>query len=367
MAVLLGAAVACSVYRVDDLVSPITGGTAGDAGAGDSAGSASQAGSGAGGNNGGSGGSTPEGGSSAAGTSGSGPAPSGGSTTGGTSAEGGSAGDEGVDPGPDDCPDDPTKREPGACGCGIPEESTTELASCQSLVMALSHRYDFEGTGDQVLDRVGNAHGKVIGGVMLTKLEGRGVVDLTGGTSGPYVDLPNELLSSLTSVTVEAWLTWRGGNAWQRIFDFGDSTAPSPEDSPALGKTYLFATPRSASGVALASYSHDGNANGQQLEAASSAPLPQKLSQVVVVANGDAHKLVLYIDGDKVSEQGWTGSLSRINDVNVWLGRSQYAQDPELNAVLHEFRVYDEALSDAQVATAFRGGPDPSFLLPAPN
>lgn len=232
--------------------------------------------------------------------------------------------------------------------------------------MALSHRYDFEGTGDQVLDRVGNADGKAIG-VMLTKVDGRGVVDLAGGTNGPYVDLPNGLVSSLTSVTLEAWLTWRGGNAWQRIFDFGDSTATTPEDNPALGKTYLFATPKSGNGVALASYSHEGNVNGQQLEAASSAALSEKLSQVVVVANGDAHKLVLYIDGDKVSEQGWTGSLSRLNDVNVWLGRSQYAQDPELDAVLHEFRVYDQALSDAQVATAYRGGTDPGFLLPAQN
>lgn len=277
---------------------------------------------------------------------------------------GGDGGESG-DPGPDDCPDDPAKRAPGECGCGIPDVSTAQLSSCQSLVAALSHRYDFEGSGTNVADRVGTAHGTVIG-ASLSQLAGRGVVSLTGGSSGPYVDLPNQLVSPLTSVTVEAWLTWRGGGAWQRIFDFGDSTASIPENTPASGKTYLFATPLSENDVALASYSHDGNADGQQLEATASAPLGQALSQVVVVANGDAHKLVLYVDGAKLSEQGWTGSLSKINDVNVWIGRSQYSRDPELNAVVHDFRIYDAPLSDAQVATAYLAGTDPAFLAGAP-
>jgi hypothetical protein len=276
----------------------------------------------------------------------------------------GEAGEGGASNEPDLCPNDPHKLAPGSCGCGVPDTSTATLADCHGLKAALVHRYDFEGTGTAVTDRVGTAHGSVVGGAMLSKLQGRGVVVLSGGATGPYVDLPNGLVSALSSATFEAWITWGGGGAWQRIFDFGDTTAASPENNPAGGKTYLFATPSAQSGVALASYSVDGNDMGQQLEAAAAAPLAKSLSQVVVVASSTAHKLLLYIDGSKAAEQGWTGSLSALHDVNVWLGRSQYTQDPELNAVYHDFRIYNAALSDTQVATAFVAGTDPSFLSP---
>lgn len=354
---LLSASVACSVYSASDLDVPSDGGIGGGATGGDLA--TSGAGVGGGGNGGLPATGATSGSGNAAGDSG-----SGGTNTEGTSSEGGVTGDGGEAPGsgPDECPNDPAKRLPGVCGCGIPDVSNTELSDCQSLKVALTHRYDFEGTGSAVRDRVGTSDGVVVD-AELSQVDGRGVVSLTGGSRGPYVDLPNGLVSSLTSVTVETWLTWRGGAAWQRIFDFGDSTAAIPEDSPALGKTYLFATPRSDTDVALASYSNEGNASGQQLEATASEPLPMTLSQVVVIANGATRKLALYVNGSKVSEQGWTGDLSKINDVNVWLGRSQYAQDPELNAVLHDFRIYGAALSDAQVATAFLAGPDPDFFV----
>lgn len=354
---LPGLVVACSVYRASDLEQTRSGAAA-------KGGEQAAAGnpSGGGGSGGGSGAVAAAG--AASGSAGAGTADGGsaGAVAGGESGDGGGAGEAGGGPdsGPDECPDDPSKRAPGECGCGIPDVSNAERSDCRSLKASLAHRYDFEGTGATVTDRVGTAHGVVVG-AELSRLEGRGVVSLTGGSNGPYVDLPNGLVSSLTSVTVEVWLTWRGGPAWQRIFDFGDSTAPTPENNPAAGRTYLFATPRSEADVALASYSHEGNANGQQLEAAGSAPLSTALSQVVVVANGDARKLVLYVDGGKLSEQGWTGDLANLNDVNVWVGRSQYTQDPELDAVLHDFRIYDTALTAAQVETAYLAGADPSF------
>jgi hypothetical protein len=68
------------------------------------------------------------------------------------------------------------------------------------------------------------------------------------------------------------------------------------------------------------------------------------------------------MDGVLVGKQAWTGALSSINDVNVWLGRSQYNGDAELTATYHDFRVYGAALSPQEVATAFKGGPDPVFL-----
>jgi hypothetical protein len=159
---------------------------------------------------------------------------------------------------------------------------------------------------------------------------------------------------------MEAWITWGGGTGWQRIFDFGDSTAATPENNQANGKTYLFLTPKSGSGTLLLGYSLTGVPD--EINAEASGPLAQTLKQVVAVADDSANLLSVYVDGVKVASQAWTGTLSGINDVNAWLGRSQYVNDSELNAVYHEFRMYNAALTAAQITAMYNAGPDPQFL-----
>jgi hypothetical protein len=295
-------------------------------------------------------------------------------SNGGLTANGGSsdsggmpAGSEGGEGGAppvvnDTCPNDPAKTAPGVCGCGLPDADTAQLAGCTSVKSSLAHRYDFEGTGTVVSDGVGTAHGTVVGAT-LSKLAGKGVVVLTGGTSGPYVNLPNGLISSLTSATLEAWVTWGGGAAWQRIFDFGDSTSATPEDNPATGDTYLFLTAQdSTSDVMRGVYSISGGAAAAETRVVATTALAQTLTQVALVVDSVGGKLLLYAGGVKAGEQTFSGSLASINDVNVWLGRSQYDADPELTGTIHDFRVYKAALTPAQIATSFAGGPDPAFL-----
>lgn len=360
-------AFACTVYEVPSENDAANGGRAGtagegatastgndvDAGAGSGA-DANGAGSSVGGTSGSVGGSSSGHAGSSAGT------PPGGSSAGGTPAVDPSGGEGGASAPPDECPDDPSKLVPGECGCGIPEAPSATKADCHTLESLLVHRYDFEGSGTSVKDRVGVAHGAVARGSTLSKLDGKGVVLLGGGDVGAYVDLPNGLVSSLKNATLEAWVTWGGGTSWQRIFDFGDSTASVPENNQASGKTYLFLTPKSGAGVVSVAFSLSGVA--QEIDVNGAAVLPQSLRQVVAVVDDDGDKLLLYVDGVKAGEHAWTAHLSQINDVNAWLGRSQYANDSELNAVYHEFRVYGAALSAAQVAAAFEAGTDPSFL-----
>ncbi len=263
---------------------------------------------------------------------------------------------------PDACPDDPDKTAPGVCGCGIPDAPTATMTDCKTLKAKLAHRYDFEGTGTSVKDRIGTAHGSIARSATLSKLDGKGVVLLGGGSGGPYVDLPNGLLSTLSNATLEAWVTWGGGNSWQRIFDFGDSTYVPPENNPENGKTYLYLTPKNYSGVLQGGFSIDGNSAGQETAVVGAAPLALELAHVALVADDKGDALRVYVNGAKVAQQAWTGKLSSINDVNVWLGRSQYGGDDELSAVFHEFRVYGAALTDADIATSYAGGPDPDFL-----
>lgn len=286
-------------------------------------------------------------------------------TTSAGSGGGGQAGSGGA--ATDRCPDDPAKTAPGDCGCGIPDADTAALASCKGLKSALSHRYAFEGSGTVVTDSVGDLDGAIVGGAKLSKLDGKGVVVLGGGTSGSYVNLPNGILSSLTNATLEAWVTWGGGSAWQRIFDFGDSTSSTPEDNPASGKTYLFLTPMTdtdAGSLARAVFSLNGNATSAETRVDGTETVADRLTQFVVVIDDTGGKLSLYMDGKPAGEHDFSASLAGLNDVNAWLGRSQYNADPELAATYHDFRVYKSALSAAQIATSFKAGPDPTFLTP---
>lgn len=319
--------------------------------------------SGQGGGNGGSAGTgSPQGGTTPA-SSGSGGSAGGGGSTAGQGAAGGGmggvAGNAGGDAGAGgDGGAGGEVAEGGAGGEGEPGLGAV-------LRQALVHRYDFEGTGTAVMDRKGTAHGVVVGGAVLSTQQGRGVLVLGGGTTGSYVNLPNGLVSKLTSATLEAWLTWGGGAAWQRVFDFGDSTAAMPEDNPTSGKSYLFLTPatdQNTGGTLRAVFSLDGGSATAETRVDGPSALPLVRAHVALVVDAAQDSLRLYLDGEPAGSQAFTGALSGINDVNCWLGRSQYNADPELGGTLHEFRIYAAALTPEQIAFSAAAGPDAAFL-----
>ena len=57
-------------------------------------------------------------------------------------------------------------------------------------------------------------------------------------------------------------------------------------------------------------------------------------------------------------------SLGALNDVNNWLGRSQWVFDEEFAGTLHEFRIYSRALTPAEIVADNAAGPD---NMPAPT
>jgi hypothetical protein len=222
-------------------------------------------------------------------------------------------------------------------------------AQCNTLITTLRHRYSFDGTGTSVADTAGGASGSVRG----AQLSGSGSLDLDAGA---YVNLPNGVISSLTSVTLEAWLNWAGGAAWQRIFDFG-STTNNREDVPGAGSDYLFLTPQVAEGnLRVAFRSAD---NSREIQVDGSAPLSAGIEQhVAVVVDGVARTLALYVNGNLAGSTALPSSLSAIHDVNDWLGRSQFQDDPAFSGRLIEFRIYGAALDATQIGLSFQLGPD---------
>src|SRR5688572_14764944 len=97
------------------------------------------------------------------------------------------------------------------------------LVHQQGAQAALTHRYSFTTDAN---DSVGTAHGVLVQGA---NVSGGQLVLANSGTTndvttGQYLDLPNNIMKH-SSFTVEGWASWGGGNAWQRIFDFGNNTA----------------------------------------------------------------------------------------------------------------------------------------------
>ena len=239
-----------------------------------------------------------------------------------------------------------------------PEVSCGSPAQC-ALKAALVHRYTFAGTGTTVTDSVGTSNGTVVGAT----LGGNGSLTLAGGTTNQYVNFPNGMIKALSNATFEFWVTWNGGAAWQRLFDFGDTT-PAAEDTQGIAATSFYLTPLGGGPtVMFAAFKRADQTGPMETRAIAAAGLATgTMIQLTVVVDDAGNQLRLYRDGMADGTVTLHDSLSTLNDVNVWLGRSQYTADPEFAGIFHEFRIYNVALTQAQIQAAFAGGTDPAFL-----
>lgn len=225
----------------------------------------------------------------------------------------------------------------------------------------LAHRYRFDGSGSVISDELGTANGRAVG---TTVSAGSGKISLSG--SEQYVDLPNGLVSSLESVTLEAWVNWFAnpagpGTDWQTIFDFGSSGAEDTQSDLTHSRVYLTCqsniTGHMRAGFTLTDFNEEDFVDASRTLPASADPA--KGTQVVLVVNGATHNLAIYIDG---TPEGTVSSpsisLAGIKDINNWLGRSQYSDDPEFYGEILDVRIYSAALSGEQVALSASLGAD---------
>ncbi len=273
--------------------------------------------------------------------------------TAGTLADAGAGGDcaGGAGSCADQCPDDPDKTEPGVCGCGVPDVDTAEVAGCQGLKDALVHRYTFDGTGTMITDQIGSAHGTV----MNTTLAGNGLLTLA---TDDYGELPDGILTGLVDATFEVWVNWTANNGtmWQRIFDFGVSDMGDGMQGTS-GDKYLF--------LAVDTFRLCYRSSIDTAEVFVDAPVDfpsPATAHVVAVFDDSNNQMRLYLNGALQGSVAVTGSLSAISDVSNWIGRSQFAADPEFGGSVREFRIYDSALTLPQIQRSSQLGEAPEFL-----
>jgi hypothetical protein len=247
----------------------------------------------------------------------------------------------------------------GATGCEKIVGITDDLCP-EERRLCLAHRYSFDDSPGStgISDSVGGAPGETANQPLLTG----GAVLLE---RGQYVMLPPGIISSLgDEVTIEVWVSWKGSQLWERVFDFGNGVAPQA-GGPVAGSSYLFLTPfGGAQGVLRAAVSDGGFDHEKVADAARALPTGEAaLRHVAVVVSYSQDTITLYLDGALVA----TGLLKKVRlslleDVNNWLGRSQYAADPPFEGTIAELRLYSAARTPDQVSAAAVAGPE---TLPA--
>ncbi|MEZ5299256.1 MAG: LamG-like jellyroll fold domain-containing protein [Verrucomicrobiales bacterium] len=238
----------------------------------------------------------------------------------------------------------------------------------------LVHRYSFsEGSGALITDSVGGANGAVLGAGATWATTGQ--LTLPGGSSGSaaYVDLPNGIISSLNGISIESWHTPLTTNSWGRVWDFGSTTGGelAGPGGGGTGLDYLILSNsigtdpnrqrvewrnEDPAGGGIATFdTNNPNPNGTEVH-----------SVVTVTQTGPATSSVSYYkNGVLVNGASMPFVLASINDVNNWLGRSNWTGDQNLNASYNEFRIYSEPLQPWEVAIANINGPD--MLIPEPS
>ena len=82
-------------------------------------------------------------------------------------------------------------------------------------------------------------------------------------------------------------------------------------------------------------------------------------------SNGEGGILTQYRDGVLTGTRSTTYNTSDMNDVNNWLGRSNWTGDGYFDGDLNEFRIWDNAFSEQNVLDSIALGPDSVIPEPA--
>jgi hypothetical protein len=212
----------------------------------------------------------------------------------------------------------------------------------------LAHRYVFSETGGtNVADSVGGPvwTGTLPSGGTL----GSGRLTLSSN-SQQYASLPAGIVNGLTNFTIMAWVNLTSSANWIRLFDFGNNTT-----------SYMFLTPQNGGdGKVRFAITTGGSGAEQRINSSTTLSLGA-WHQVAVTLNSGTG--ILYVDGVAVgTNSSMTLTPSSLGStVKNYIGKSQFP-DSYLNGSLDEFRIYNRALTAADVALMNAGGPSQTRL-----
>ncbi len=229
----------------------------------------------------------------------------------------------------------------------------------------LKNRYSFTADAS---DSVGGANGTLQAGATISG----GKVGLTG-TANSFVSLPGGLLTGMSNVTIETWVTYTNSSPGNgRLWEFGYAGltnwfgfSPRSGGGNTLIRYAATYTNAGASGGTLGEITYTGR--GTFLGAGSGTT---NLHYVVVVNDTDG-KAAMYVNGSLYDEVlDWRAKdhaifvpldLTKITNAESYIGHTvQTNGTPVANYIgnVDEFRIWNGAMNAAQVAASYQAGPD---------
>jgi DUF1680 family protein len=166
------------------------------------------------------------------------------------------------------------------------------------------------------------------------------VLSLTG-ESNAFISLPGETLTDLESLSISGWIYLRSDQPGQRFFDFGKDASK-----------HFFAAP--AGTKAQKGYQASITRKGiNDPGAVSPAIEMNKWVHLTIVIDVPSKSMMTYVDSKPVGEsKDIPKELTEVfgQQNTLYIGKSLVAGDPNLNALIHDFRIYRVPLSRTQVA-----------------
>lgn len=217
-----------------------------------------------------------------------------------------------------------------------PEEQSTPVV-----------HYDFDTTeGTVVKDISGNGHDAAFVGGMSVQDDGAlGSSAYFNGTDG-YVAMPDDVIYGLHNMTISIWVKPDSLGNWARIFDFGSELDPPYPN--------LFLTVNSGNNNMRLAFETGDNS---QINAGAVLQTGQ-WQHLAVVINGVTASL--YLNGEEIGEASDFQFIPMLisNMTSNLLGKSNYTADSYYQGGMDDFRIYNRALSEAEI-TMLSNGEEP--------
>jgi len=182
-------------------------------------------------------------------------------------------------------------------------------------------------------DASNHFNGTLVGGAGIQTDATRGnVLNLPGGVN-QYVNFATAGIGAAR--TFSGWVKWRGGNAWQRIFDFGQDT-----------QRFFFLCPSTGYGTLQCAITAQSSNYTQVIEAPA-LPL-NTWTHVAVVLDG--RQGILYTNGQVAAVNNSVNLLpSDVGATKNYFGKSQFSADAYFNGQMDSIKINSRALSPTEI------------------
>lgn len=205
--------------------------------------------------------------------------------------------------------------------------------------------YDMTVENGAVVDKVGNNNGTVKN---LKDEDIKNGTLLFNNDSDPvYIEIPDGTVGNSKDITMSAVVNWKGGVNASWLYTLGSNS----------GK-YLYVTPSNNSSRLQTAFASGNNLNGWETEkgVVGTAKLDSDAWSVVTITfDSEANTLSLYKDGKLVGKNTEiTYELADIitkGQVDGYIGKSYYSADPYFTGEIADFKMFNRALTESEVAT----------------